>query len=79
MKDYISHIQSPLSNDDYNLFMKAVSTKGSEATAYLWVQWYFDFKNDPKNLTEEQSFSMAEAVQKNAKRIYGIKPQRKPM
>nr|DAS00881.1 MAG TPA: hypothetical protein [Caudoviricetes sp.] len=38
MKDYISHIQSPLSNDDYSLFMKAVSTEGSEATAYLWVR-----------------------------------------
>ena len=73
MKDYISHIQSPLSNDDYNLFMKAVSTEGSEATAYLWFHWYFDFKNVPKNLTEEQSFSMAEAVQKNAERIYKLR------
>ena len=70
MKEYISNIQSPLSKQDYDSFMKVVNTKGMEAAAFYWIEWYFDFKNDPKNLTEEQSFSMAEAVQKNAKRIY---------
>lgn len=70
MKEYISHIQSPLSKQDYDLFIKAVNTKGMEATAYYWIEWYFDFKNDPNNLTDEQRFSMAEAVQKNALRIH---------
>jgi len=41
-------------------FMKAVNTKGLEATAHYWIEWYFDFKNDPNNLTDEQRFSMAE-------------------
>ncbi len=70
MKEYISHIQSPLSKQDYDLFMKAINTKGMEATAFYWIEWYFDFKNDPNNLTDEQRFSMAEAVQKNALRIH---------
>ena len=50
--------------------MKAINTKGMEATAFYWIEWYFDFKNDPNNLTDEQRFSMAEAVQKNALRIH---------
>ena len=70
MKEYISNIQSPLSKQDYDSFMKAVNTKGLEATAHYWIEWYFDFKNDPNNLTDEQRFSMAEAVQKNALRIH---------
>ena len=60
MKEYISNIQSPLSKQDYDSFMKAVNTKGLEATAHYWIEWYFDFKNDPNNLTDEQRFSMAE-------------------
>lgn len=70
MIDYISHIQSPLTEQDYNLFIKAVSEKGNEAAALIWIDWYFDFTKNPKNkITTEQKNKMIEAIEKNKFRI----------
>lgn len=69
--NYIAHIQSPLTKQDCNLFIKALETKGNEATAYIWIQWYFDFKNNPQNIiTEVQKERMAEAIEQNKLRIF---------
>lgn len=67
----INHIQSPLTEQDTNLFIKAVTTKGNEETAYLWIQWWFDFKNDKNNeFTEEQQQKIINAIEQNKLRIF---------
>lgn len=71
MINYISHIQSPLTEQDCNLFIEALSKKGNEATAFVWINWYFDFKKDPKNeISTDFHEKITEAVEKNKIRIF---------
>lgn len=71
MVHYISHIQSPLSKQDFDLFIRALTTKGEEATAFIWIQWWFDFKKQNEGrIKAEYLNEIAEAIDKNSPRIF---------
>lgn len=69
--NYISHISSELTEYECELFIKAVSTKGLEATGSLWLEWWFEYKNDPKNVIKEDFKNrMIEAAEKHSSRLW---------
>ena len=66
----ISHISSELSNWEAELFIKAVSTKGLEAIGAIWLTWWFDYKNDPKNtIRPDLKSRMVEVAEQHSGRI----------
>ena len=66
----ISHISSEISEWEAELFIKAVSTKGLEATGIVWLTWWFDYKNDPKNtIRDDLKSRMIEVAEQHSGRL----------
>ncbi|MCD8415716.1 ssDNA-binding domain-containing protein [Tenacibaculum dicentrarchi] len=64
------NIPSVISNYEADLFIKAISTKGNEVTAYFWLQWWFDYKNEPLfDIPDDLRKKMTESAEKNSLRI----------
>lgn len=67
----VSHISSELTESECEIFIKAVSTKGLEATGVIWLTWWFDYKNDSQNtIREDLKSRMIEAAEKHSFRLW---------
>jgi hypothetical protein len=68
--DFVSHISSPLTQDDADLFIKAVSDKGKEAVAFFWYHYWFEHKANPNNIVAPHLLEKIDAAMfKNSKRL----------
>ncbi len=69
----ISHMSTNLNEDECTLFERIMAKKGDEYTAWLWYEWYFQYKND-KNNTIRPDFHerMIKAINSNIKRIHRV-------
>ncbi|MGV2452421.1 UNVERIFIED_CONTAM: hypothetical protein POZ17_19615 [Ralstonia mannitolilytica] len=70
---YFSHISKCITEDECNMFIKAVSSQGVEAIGSQWLDWWFDYKNDPSNIIRPWlKEKMIDAAEKNSFRIANV-------
>lgn len=67
---YFSHISKCITEDECNMFIKAVSLQGVEAIGSQWLEWWFEYKNDPSNnIRPDLKEKMIDAAERNSFRI----------
>lgn len=73
-----SNISHNLTEDEAELFIKAVSIEGNEAAGFFWYQYWFDYKKDPKNTIAPYLFDkITKAMEANGARLYSFSQRNK--
>ncbi|MFL0096024.1 hypothetical protein [Tenacibaculum maritimum] len=67
--EIVNNIGNKITSWEVELFLTAVNTKGTEATGYVWLQWWFDNRNIIE-INKENEKRIIEASEKNSLRIW---------
>lgn len=65
-----SHMSDNLSETERDWYLKAVNTKGIEATSMIYLDWWYYYSKDPNNtIKDEYRKVMDDAFYKNISRV----------